>query len=110
MSSQNITVSHQIKNHLEHQIQTIVSQPGLFEKSPLDFSRNRKLSFGRKSLASELLSHFDFSPHTPTVPAFVQVRNKIKIEAFEGSVVKFPRCLHCTLNLEIWETSQQNQY
>lgn len=93
MSFQNITVSHQIKNHLQHQIQTIVSQPELFAKSPLDFSRNRKLSFdktlktilsfGGKSLASELLSHFDFSTQTPTVPAFVQARNKIKIEAFE---------------------------
>lgn len=83
MSFQNITVSHQIKNHLEHQIHTIVSQPELFAKSPLDFSRNRKLSFGGKSLASELLSLFDFSPQTPNVPAFVQARNKIKIEAFE---------------------------
>lgn len=93
MISQNIAVSHQIKNHLEHQIHTIVSQPELFAKSPLDFSRNRKLSFdktlkmilsfGGKSLAIELLSHFEFSPQTPTVPAFVQARNKIKIEAFE---------------------------
>lgn len=85
--------AHKIKQQLEDEIHSITSQPEIFAQSALDFSRNRKLSFettikiilslGGKSLASELLTHFDFTLQTPTVSAFVQARSKIKIEAFK---------------------------
>lgn len=85
--------SHKVKQQLEDTIHSIASQPEVFAQSALDFSRNRKLSFettikiilslGGKSLASELLTYFDFTLQTPTVSAFVQARSKIKHQAFE---------------------------
>ena len=86
-------MSHKVKQQLEDTIHSISSQPEVFAQSVLDFSRNRKLSFettikiilslGGKSLASELLTHFDYTLQTPTVSAFVQARGKIKQQAFE---------------------------
>jgi hypothetical protein len=91
--SQTLQTSHEIKQNLEHHIHSITNRPEIFAQSPLDFSRNRKLtfettlksilSFGGQSLSSELLSYFDFTLQTPTASAFVQVRSKIKIEAFK---------------------------
>jgi hypothetical protein len=88
-----LQVSHKIKQQLEDKIRSIANQPEIFAQSELDFSRNRKLSFettlkiilslGGQSLASELLTHFNFTLQTPTVSAFVQARNKIKLQAFE---------------------------
>ncbi|RBR88397.1 hypothetical protein EB57_01130 [Enterococcus faecalis] len=88
-----LQTAHKIKQNLEDQIRCITNQPGIFSQSPTDFSRNRKLSFettvkiilsfGEQSLASELLSHFDFSLQTPTTFAFIQARSKIKLKAFE---------------------------
>lgn len=59
----------------------MTNRPEIFAQSPTDFSRNRKLSFettlksilsfGGQSLASELLSYFDFSLQTPTTSAFI---------------------------------------
>ena len=91
--SKTLQTSHEIKQNLEHHIHSITDQPEIFAQSPLDFSRNRKLSFettlkiilsfGGQSLSSELLSYFDFTLQTPTASAFVQARSKIKIEAFK---------------------------
>lgn len=91
--SQTLQTSHEIKQNLEHHIHSITNRPEIFAQSPLDFSRNRKLtfettlkiilSFGGQSLSSELLSYFDFTLQTPTASAFVQARSKIKIEAFK---------------------------
>jgi hypothetical protein len=47
-----------------------------------------------KSLASELLNFFDFIPETPSVSAFVQARNKIKIEALEKFFMRPPSLKH----------------
>lgn len=91
--SQTLQMSHKVKRNLEHQIHLITRQPEIYAHSPLDFSRNRKLSFettikiilsfGGQSLSSELLSYFDYTLRTPTASAFVQARSKINIEAFE---------------------------
>ncbi|OTN89054.1 hypothetical protein A5819_001546 [Enterococcus sp. 7E2_DIV0204] len=88
-----LPTAHKIKQNLEDQIRCITNQPEIFAQSPTDFSRSRKLSFettlkiilsfGGQSLASELLSHFDFSLQTPTTSAFIQARSKIKLKAFE---------------------------
>ncbi len=40
-----LETSHEIKQNLEHHIHFITDQPEIFAQSPLDFSRNRKLSF-----------------------------------------------------------------
>ena len=92
-NSSSLQVAHKIKQKLEQQIHSIASQPEIFAQSPSDFSRNRKLSFettikiilslGGQSLASELLSHFEFRVETPTVSALVQARNKINPKTFE---------------------------
>ena len=62
--SKTLQTSHEIKQNLEHHIHSITDQPEIFAQSPLDFSRNRKLSFettlkiilsfGGHSLSSEL--------------------------------------------------------
>lgn len=88
-----LPVPHDVKHKLEHTLSFIVKHSERFTVTPQDFSRNRKLSLettlkfilsmGGQSLSSELLQYFDFNSETPTVSAFVQARNKIKIEAFE---------------------------
>ncbi len=84
-----------ILNHLTESLSAITSDSKLFVMNPeSDFTRNRKLnlqemvriilSMGGQSLKLELLNYFLFSTETATSSAFVQQRNKIKAELFEG--------------------------
>lgn len=81
----------------------------LFSKNPQsDFTRKSKigfkkalsiiLSFGCKSTPNELLDYFQCSQNIPSVPAFVQCRNKILPEAFSFLFYEFnSRCNISTL-------------
>ncbi len=82
-----------LKASLDHCIQEVVSIHDLFCKHPgIDFSRNRKLSLDEfihfmiqlqsKSVANELMDHFDHSVFTPTKSAFVQARDKFLPEGW----------------------------
>lgn len=82
-----------LKNILHHIIVDIDDSHSLFCENPdTDFTRSRKLDFKTTissiismeagSLKDELYKFFNHSLDTPTSSAFVQSRNKIKIEAF----------------------------
>lgn len=77
-----------VKNNLLSLIQDMASAPWLFSKNPTtDFSRSRKIDFVSAirfllsmesgSLQKELLDHFQFAVHTPSVFAFSQQRAKL---------------------------------
>ena len=84
----------QIKKKLKSCIAEISDHPEAFAKNPgKDFTRQRKLPFDQtvkailsmtgKSLRGELMDYFNLDLSMPTVPAFVQQRNKINPYAFE---------------------------
>lgn len=83
-----------VKQSLSNVIKDMGAYPWLFVRNPeIDFSRKRKLDFETffqflismegKSLGTELLEHFNFSPDTATVSAFNQQRSKVLPEAFD---------------------------
>ena len=84
----------QIRKKLKSCIAEISDHPEAFAKNPgKDFTRQRKLPFDQtvkailsmtgKSLRGELMDYFNLDLSMPTVPAFVQQRNKINPYAFE---------------------------
>ena len=84
----------QIRKKLKSCIAEISDHPEAFAKTPgKDFTRQRKLPFDQtvkavlsmtgKSLRGELMDYFNLHLSMPTVPAFVQQRNKINPYAFE---------------------------
>ncbi len=84
----------QIRKKLKSCIAEISDHPEAFAKNPgKDFTRQRKLPFDQtvkavlsmtgKSLRGELMDYFNLNLSMPTVPAFVQQRNKINPYAFE---------------------------
>lgn len=83
-----------LKNVLNHNINRISKVSSLFcENSESDFTRHRKLDFETTiksvicmesgALKDELLKLNDYSIETPTASAFIQARDKIKVEAFQ---------------------------
>lgn len=83
-----------VKNSLTQTLRDMEKVSYLFVKNPIcDFSRKRKLDFVSffdfflsmegKTLALELLEHFDYSVEAPSNSAFNQQRSKILPEAFE---------------------------
>lgn len=92
--------SSQVKRKLYQAIEAVANDSRDFVKNPeKDFCRNRKLPFKKvlttvfslssQDLKCELMDVFNFDKNTPTVSAFVQQRNKIKLEAFEAIFNKF---------------------
>ena len=84
----------QIRKKLKSCIAELSDHPEAFAKNPgKDFTRQRKLPFDQtvkavlsmtgKSLRGELMDYFNLNLSMPTVPAFVQQRNKINYYAFE---------------------------
>ena len=84
-----------LRKNLNHCIKILNNSRSLFVENPnTDFIRNRKLDFSTVinniicleagSLKDELLKLNDYSIDTPTASAFVQARNKIKIDAFKS--------------------------
>lgn len=84
-----------VKQILFSRIDGIVNSVSYYSKNPeTDFKRNRKLPFrkvltgiigmGGTTLSNELLDMFDYSSDSATASAFVQQREKIKVEAFEA--------------------------
>jgi IS4 transposase len=97
-------ISRKVKKQLNQVITEVSSNPEKFAKNPQkDFTRNRILTFkttielvlqmAGQSLQAELLKHFKFNNKTPTSSALIQVRDKIKVEAFE-TVFKNFTCEH----------------
>ena len=84
-----------VKNRLESIIKDITKNSHLYVKNPeKDFTRNRKLSFeemfkillsiGGNSLKIELMEYFSYDvKKIATTSAFIQQREKIKLEAFQ---------------------------
>lgn len=84
-----------LKKTLNHFVNSLNNSRSLFVENPnTDFIRNRKLDFTTVinniiymeagSLKDELLKLNDYSIDTPTASAFVQARDKIKIDAFKS--------------------------
>ena len=84
-----------LKKNLNHCIKILDNSRSLFVENPdTDFIRNRKLDFSTVinniismeagSLKDELLKLNDYSIDTPTASAFIQARNKIKVDAFKS--------------------------
>lgn len=82
----------------------------LLSKSPgRDFSRHRKLPFHRliklligmegNSLSHEMLSCFRFSQETPSVPALIQQRAKLKPEAMQYVFSEVVKAFPCQKNM-----------
>ena len=80
-----------LKNVLNDNIKKLNEVRSLFcENAEVDFTRNRKLDFETTiknvicietgSLKNELYKMNDYAVGTPTVSAFVQARNKIKVD------------------------------
>lgn len=89
-----------LKKSLCQEIENLNKIKSLFlENSETDFTRERKLSFisvvetvitlEAGSLKDELLKKFDYSLETPTSSAFIQARDKIKVDAFRHLFDKF---------------------
>jgi len=90
-----------IKSRLENIIKNITENSHLYVKNPeKDFTRNRKLSFGEmfkillsisgNSLKKELMEYFSYDiKKITTTSAFIQQREKIKLEAFQELFEKF---------------------
>ena len=83
-----------LRNVLFKQIDLLSDHASLFVNNPAaDFSRNRKFSFNSLmkmiismesgALKDELFKFFGFNLDTPTASAFVQARDKIKVDAFK---------------------------
>lgn len=83
-----------LKKTLNHCVKTLDNSRSIFVENPnTDFVRNRKLDFTTVinniiymeagSLKDELLKLNDYSIDTPTASAFIQARDKIKIDAFK---------------------------
>ena len=83
-----------VRKILENLIQKLSEDPSSFVKKPgKDFTRNRKLSFKQVittlicmeggSLTSELMKRFGCRQELASVSAFVQQREKIRVEAFQ---------------------------
>ena len=94
----------QIRKKLKSCIAEISAHPEAFAKNPgKDFTRQRKLPFDQtvkailsmtgKSLRGELMDYFNLNLSMPTVPAFVQQRNKINYYAFEYLFHLFTRSI-----------------
>lgn len=77
----------------------------LFAENPeIDFTRARKLPFDKVvksilcleagSLKDELLKYNDYAVDTPTTSAFVQARDKIKVDAFKHLFKQFNNKTH----------------
>lgn len=103
----------QIRKILKSCIAEISAHPEVFAKNPeKDFTRRRKLPFDQtvkailsmtgKSLRGELMDYFNLNLSMPTVPAFVQQRNKINSYAFEYLFHSFTKSMKLTI---IWLTS-----
>lgn len=86
--------SGRVKQVLRTKIQEMAAYSWLYVRNPgRDFTRDRKLNFETTlqclitmesgSLQKELLSLFQYNPHTPTASALVQQRAKILPEALE---------------------------
>ena len=90
-----------IKNRLESIIKDITENSHLYVKNPeKDFTRNRKLNFeemfkillsiGGNSLKMELMEYFSYDVEKiATTSAFIQQRDKIKLEAFQELFERF---------------------
>ena len=89
-----MSIFSSVKNLLLKHIQAMETNKKEFVKDPLrDFTRKRKLSFSDTililismecgSIRSELLKYFHYSPETATSSAFIQQRDKLKLEALE---------------------------
>ena len=83
-----------LKNVLNYSIKKMAECPAIFCENPdKDFTRDRLLTFettmrnvicmGIGSLKDELLKLYSHSLETPTTSAFVQARDKIRVEAFK---------------------------
>lgn len=90
----------QLEKTLNHIIKKMNDSRSIFcENSRTDFIRSRKLDFQNTikilfcmengSLRDELFKSFDNALDTPTASAFVQARNKIKVDAFKHIFNKF---------------------
>ena len=87
-----------IKENLENLIQNMSKDPSSWAKNPNDFTRNRKLGFNRllhvmlgmrgNSLNKELYDYFKDSDLI-TSSAFVQQRNKLKLDAMRYLLKEF---------------------
>lgn len=94
-----------LKNVLNYHINSMTKSCSLFVENPeVDFSRERKLPFDKTiksvlyleagSLKDELLKYNDYAIDTPTVSAFIQARDKIKVDAFEHLFNQFNNRTH----------------
>ncbi|MGN1277415.1 MAG: IS4 family transposase [Floccifex sp.] len=94
-----------LKNVLNYSIKKLNDCASLFCENPdKDFTRNRVLNFETTikniicmeagSLKDELLKLYDFSDRTPSASAFIQARDKIKVEAFRILLDGFNRKTH----------------
>lgn len=83
-----------LKNVLNYNIKKMAECSAIFCENPeKDFTRNRVLTFeetvrnvicmGSGSLKDELLKFHFYSLETPTASAFIQARDKIRVEAFK---------------------------
>lgn len=89
-----------LKNVLNYSIKKMAECPAIFCENPdKDFTRDRLLTFettmrnvicmGIGSLKDELLKLYSHSLETPTTSAFVQARDKIRVEAFKVLFERF---------------------
>ena len=94
-----------LRNVLELQIKMMNNSRSLFVEHPeVDFTRDRKLTFDKtvKSLLSleagalkdELLKIHDYALDTPTASAYIQARDKIKVDAFQHLFNEFNNRTH----------------
>lgn len=94
-----------LKNVLNYNIKKLNDCASLFCENPdKDFTRNRILNFETViknvicmeagSLKDELLKLYDFSNETPTASAFIQARDKIKVEVFKILLDRFNQETH----------------
>ena len=94
-----------LKTVLDHHINSMNDSVSLFGENPeIDFTRERQLPFDKVvksilcleagSLKDELLKYNDYAVDTPTVSAFVQARNKIRVDAFEHLFKQFNNKTH----------------
>lgn len=83
-----------LKNVLNYNVKKLADVSSLFCENPdSDFTRHRKFDFETTmknvicmetgSLKDELLKLNDYSTDTPTASAFIQARDKIKVDAFQ---------------------------
>ena len=101
-----------VKKFLLEEINYVSENLGMFVKNTkVDFTRNRKLPFSTiiktiigmesKSLTNELIDIFPNVEVMPSASAFVQQRQKIKIEAFESIFRRFTSKLIAETNKDM---------